>query len=232
MTTTTTVRAAARPPRRSTLRAEFRFFCASANAKVEAAAVVVAVVARMLAGPWAGGDAMIVVVLIAVQPLFEWTFHLYVLHYRPVRVFGRMVDFELARKHREHHADPADVALVFVPLRSLFVLAALAVAVCLLALPSAAAACTALAGAAVLLLAYEWTHYLIHSSYQPASRIFRALRRAHRLHHFKNEQYWFGVMSPAADVALGTYPDPATAEVSPTARNLAGLDPEPEVGPR
>lgn len=220
MTSATAPGATRSASRRSSLGSELRFFCRSANAKVEAAAVVITLVARMVVGPWAGGDVMIVAGLLAAQPLFEWTFHVYVLHYRPVRILGHVLDFELARKHREHHADPSDVALVFVPLRSLAALAAGAVALSLLVAPSAAAALTALIAAAVLLLAYEWTHYLIHSSYQPKSRLALAIRRAHRLHHFKNEQYWFGVMTPAADLVLGTYPQPGDVAVSATARDL------------
>ena len=52
-------------------------------------------------------------------------------------------------------------------------------------------------------------------------RLFRAIWRAHRLHHFKNEEYWFGVTNPAADMVLRTYPDPGTVPTSPTARDLA-----------
>jgi sterol desaturase/sphingolipid hydroxylase (fatty acid hydroxylase superfamily) len=45
--------------------------------------------------------------------------------------------------------------------------------------------------------------------------------RNHRLHHFKNEHYWFAVTTPGlADRALGTYPDPQSVPTSPTAKNL------------
>ena len=41
--------------------------------------------------------------------------------------------------------------------------------------------------------AYEWTHYLVHSDYRPQSRWYRSVWRNHRLHHYKNEHYWFTV---------------------------------------
>jgi hypothetical protein len=70
-------------------------------------------------------------------------------------------------------------------------------------------------------LAYEWTHYLVHTDYHPKHAVYRAIWRNHRLHHFKNEHYWFAVTSPGtADRVLGTYPDPQTVPTSPTARNL------------
>src|SRR5688572_32373772 len=190
--TTTAVRTA-RKPASTTLAEEFRFFRGHRNARIEAAALLGAVVGRLLAEGWGTGDLVIVVAILAAQPFFEWTFHLYVLHYRPVTILGRTVDFELARKHRDHHVDPSVVDLVFVPVRSLLALMALAIVLSFAAFPTAAGALTALATGAALLLAYEWTHYLIHSRYRPRSRVFRAIWRAHRLHHFKNEEYWFGV---------------------------------------
>jgi Fatty acid hydroxylase superfamily len=73
----------------------------------------------------------------------------------------------------------------------------------------------------VLGLGYEWTHYLIHSDYKPKTRVYRAVLRHHRLHHFKNEHYWFTVTSwGTADRVLRTSPDPATVATSPTAKNL------------
>ena len=44
-------------------------------------------------------------------------------------------------------------------------------------------------------LCYEWTHYLIHSDYKPKTRVYRAIWRNHRNHHYKNEHYWFTVTS-------------------------------------
>ena len=56
-------------------------------------------------------------------------------------------------------------------------------------------------------LAYEWTHYLVHTDYRPKRALYRAIWRNHRLHHFKNEHYWFAVTTPGtADRVLRTYP--------------------------
>ena len=76
-----------------------------------------------------------------------------------------------------------------------------------------------------MLLTYEWTHFLIHSSYQPRSWYYRYIHRAHRLHHYKNEKYWFGVTNPIADYALRTHPAKDAVATSPTARTL-GVDDE------
>ena len=222
MTATTEAPRATPPkPRPTMLAEEFAFFRRHSNARIEAGAVLVALAARMVVGSGGAGDIWVVVFLLAVQPFFEWSFHVYVLHYRPLTVFGRTVDFELARKHRDHHADPTDVELIFVPLRSLVKIIPLGVLVALVVAPTLAGALTAMTVSAALLLAYEWVHYLIHSRYRPKSKLFRALWRAHRLHHYKNEQYWFGVTNPTADYVLRTSPAPSSVATSPTARDLA-----------
>jgi sterol desaturase/sphingolipid hydroxylase (fatty acid hydroxylase superfamily) len=69
--------------------------------------------------------------------------------------------------------------------------------------------------------AYEWCHFLIDSPYRPRSRYSRSIRRSHRLHHSKNEHYWFGLSSDATDRVLGTNLDHGTAPRSRTARDLA-----------
>lgn len=221
--TSTTAPAAPRtrnhPP--STLADEARFFFRQPQPRVEVAAVTVALLARLLVGSYSAGDLVVVAALVGIQPFFEWVFHVYVLHYRPITLLGRTIDFELARKHREHHVDPSVVDLVFVPLGSLIRVIVLGAVLALVVMPSTATALTAMAAAAALLLGYEWTHYLIHSTYRPRTRLFRAIWRAHRLHHYKNEQYWFGVTSPTADHVLRTHPQPGDVPTSPTARDLA-----------
>jgi sterol desaturase/sphingolipid hydroxylase (fatty acid hydroxylase superfamily) len=42
-------------------------------------------------------------------------------------------------------------------------------------------------------LVYEWVHYLVHTDYRPRTAPYRAIWRHHRLHHYKNEHYWFTV---------------------------------------
>ena len=77
---------------------------------------------------------------------------------------------------------------------------------------------------AVAGLVYEWTHYLVHTDYKPRSRAYKAVWRHHRLHHFKNENYWLTVTTAhTADRLFGTDPDPATVPTSPTAKNLHGI---------
>ena len=51
---------------------------------------------------------------------------------------------------------------------------------------------------------------------------FRSVWRNHRLHHYKNEHYWFTVTTAGtADRLFGTYPEPSTVETSPTVQGPA-----------
>lgn len=188
-----------------------------------AATLVAALVARVAVGDWQITDAIVPVVMIAGFPFLEWVIHVFILHWRPRRVGGVTVDSLLARKHRDHHVDPRDVPLIFIPWQSLLWAVATDIAIALLAFPRPGMGLTFLAFLAVLGIGYEWSHYLIHSDYKPKTTVYRAIWRHHRLHHFKNEHYWFTVTSAGtADRILRTSPAPATVATSATAKNLHG----------
>jgi hypothetical protein len=188
-----------------------------------AATLSAATLARILAGDWQMTDAVVPLAMLAVFPFFEWTVHVCVLHWRPRRLGRLRIDPLLARKHREHHTDPRDVPLIFIPWQALLWVLPAAVLIAVLAFPRPAMGLTFLVFLALLGLAYEWCHYLIHSDYKPRSALYRAVWRNHRQHHYKNEHYWFTVTSAGtADRVLGTYPDAAGVATSPTAKNLHG----------
>jgi hypothetical protein len=188
-----------------------------------AATLVAAFGVRVAVSDWQITDAIVPVVMVAAFPLFEWVIHVCILHWRPRRIGRITVDPLLARKHRDHHVDPRDVPLIFIPWQSLLWVLPLAIAIALLAFSRIGSGLMFLAFLTVLGLGYEWMHYLIHSDYKPKTRVYRAVWRHHRLHHFKNEHYWFTVTtSGTADRVLRTSPDPATVATSPTAKNLHG----------
>lgn len=180
-----------------------------------------AVAVRAVAGPVTWADAVVAVVPVLVFPFTEWVIHVVLLHWRPRRVLGLTLDPLVSRKHREHHVDPSDLDLVFIPLPTLALAIAGTVAGSLLVFRGGALAWTYLVVAGLLGSVYEWTHYLIHTDYRPRGALYRAIWRHHRLHHFKNEHYWFTVTTTGtADRILGTQPDATDVPTSPTARAL------------
>ena len=183
-----------------------------------------ALVARIWVGDWAWSDLVAPLVYVALFPVLEWVIHVFVLHWRPRRVGPLTVDTQLARKHREHHQAPRDVPLVFIPWQTLIGVIAFKVVVPLLLFPTTGQALTFMITVGVAGMTYEWIHYLVHTDYKPRSRAYRAVYKHHRLHHFKNENYWLTVTTAhSADRLFGTDPDPATIATSPTAKNLHGL---------
>ncbi|MBO0856046.1 MAG: sterol desaturase family protein, partial [Nocardia sp.] len=131
----------------------------------------------------------------------------------------------LSRKHREHHADPRAIGLVFIPWQVQLQLIPEFAVLAWLVTPTWPAMFSMLVSMFVLLSAYEWTHYLLHTDYRPRSRWYRMVWRNHRLHHYKSERYWFAVTTAGtADRVLGTYPDPGEVPTSPTVKRLHALN--------
>jgi len=186
-----------------------------------AGALIAAVAARIALGDWQWSDAVLPLVVLAVFPFVEWMIHVFILHWRPRRIGRVMVDPVLARKHREHHINPRIVKLIFIPLQSLFGAFVAIMIVGMVLIPRTALGVTFLVTVFAIGMVYEWTHYLVHTDYKAKHAFYRTIYRNHRLHHFKNEHYWYAVTSPGiADRVLGTYPDPQSVPNSPTAKNL------------
>lgn len=156
-------------------------------------------------GGWRWLDAWVALSLLAFWPLQEWLVHALLLHLKPFTLFGRQVEPILARNHRNHHLRPTLPELGITPLYILWLyVAGVPVVWLLLAPPAQAMTGTALFFS--LALNYEWVHYLIHTPYVPRTRLYRRLWRNHRLHHYKNEHYWFGVTMLSGDRLLHTWP--------------------------
>lgn len=203
-----------------------------ASPQIILVAIAATVAARIAVGGWSWRDAIVPLVVFAVQPFVEWIIHVNLLHLKPFRLFGRRFDIYAAHQHRVHHRNPSDLDRVLLKapesLASLTAIFVGAPAATWLVVQFAGGVWLPLALTAVLfsefgMLRYEWAHFLIHSPYVPKSTYYRTIWRNHRLHHFKHEKYWMGVSSNVGDRVLGTNPDQSTVERSETARTL-GVD--------
>lgn len=161
----------------------------------------------------------VIAVVVAAQPFVEWLIHVFVLHAKPMVMAGRTVDLYQARKHRAHHADPRDLEILFIPVRGHLAGAVVLAGLCLL-LPDAGSRAALVAAAAASTLGYEWVHFLVHTDYKPRRAAYRRLYVNHRLHHYRNEHYWFGVSRLLGDKILGTAPAKADVERSDTVLTL------------
>ena len=192
-------------------------------------AILGAIVLRVLLGSWDWRDLVVAVGVLALTPIAEWAIHVFLLHAKPISIAGRRHDLLAAREHRAHHMAPAELDGVLVPLYAMFIfLPLIALTVWVLSFPihlvlggdRIAHAATGLLVSYCVLSAYEWCHFLIHTPYRPHGRYYRSIWRGHRLHHYKNEHYWFGVTSTLGDHLLRTAPDQSDVRKSNTARTL------------
>lgn len=192
-------------------------------------AVAIALGLRIAQGAWSWRDVVMVAGLIAVTPFVEWAIHVYMLHAPPFMVRGKRVEMLTAREHRAHHEAPGVLDGVLLPVYGVLVFLPMIALVnwgmsypiaLVLGGPRLAYMTTGVLVSFAILASYEWTHFLIHTPYRPKRRYFKAVWRNHRLHHFKNERYWFGVTSTVGDRVIGTLPDQQSVERSPTARSL------------
>jgi hypothetical protein len=171
------------------------------------------VVARMLWPEWSSADAIVAAALVAFNPFSEWLIHVFILH---CPANGSRRDKLAGVSHRRHHENPRDLRFQFIHPR--VIVGGIPLSALILAAFRRPSAVTALLTITLLVLVYEWVHFLIHTDYAPRHALFRRLHRAHRLHHFRNEKYWLGVATRWGNRVLGTNPRKEDVEVSPTAK--------------
>ncbi|CAM3771409.1 sterol desaturase family protein [Mesobacillus zeae] len=126
----------------------------------------------------------------------------------------------LKRLHYDHHTDPANLKLLFLPvwysLPNFFILSLIFYAI----VGNMNDTLSFGVGLMAMLLIYEWKHYVAHKPIKPTTRLGRWAKKTHILHHYKNENYWYGVTSPLPDFLFGTFKDEKHVETSKTAKNL------------
>lgn len=195
-------------------------FFSYGSPRILTALAVSALGIRLYVGQWAIWDLLVVAGILCFWPVLEWLIHVFVLHSKPFRLFGYTIDPIVPRKHREHHRDPWHTDLVFIPLHTYLYTPLILVCLWLLSMPTTALAFTGIAVYLIMALHYEWVHFLVHTRYLPANAYYRRLRRNHRLHHCKNERYWYGVTMLAGDTLFGTAPEQKNVALSATCRDL------------
>ena len=148
----------------------------------------------------------------------EYTIHRFLFHLKPPKdsFFLQL----LKRLHYDHHVRPDELHLLFLPVWYSLPLISGAVGVFYLCIMNAVLTVAFTTGLIGFLLYYEWTHYVAHRPIQPLTPWGRWMKRLHLLHHYKNENYWFGVTNPSMDLLMGTFKREKDVEKSQTARNL------------
>ena len=195
--------------------------------RVLAVTCIVSLIARLCVLEISWADLWVTASILAFWPFQEWLIHAWLEHLKPLHIGKSDVELVITKTHRAHHRNPwnprfglTTTYFVIVFVGGVPMLWSLAYTFGLVPLHAA------LSGNLItflLILNYEWIHFLIHTSYVPKSWFYRRLWRNHRLHHFQNENYWFGLTMLSGDRLLGTLPIGNRAVHSQTVMNL-GVD--------
>ncbi len=199
----------------------FAVFFSHPSSLILLALVVTFSALRVTTGNFSPWEFLGPAIIIAYWPFQEWLIHVYILHYKPVRAFGRKWDFKLPQTHRDHHEEPWDVAQIFIPLHVYPLV--LPVLILPYLLFPAHIVHGVFAFFFLMALNYEWSHYLAHIKWVPPLEYYRRRVREHRWHHFHNEGQWWGVSMGLADRVFNTNPDPKEAGRSSTTKNLHNM---------
>ena len=159
-------------------------------------------------------------------PIFEWAVHKYFLHY-PFEFKNKRLKKFFYKIHEGHHEAPSDKELIFAP-----TIVGLAVPFIFFILVFGITSNFEMAHtAAFFSLAYycyyEWVHLAHHTdSYTPITKRGRRLKKHHTFHHFKNENYWWGVTTILGDQIFNTDPTHNNIKKSKTTKNIFAKTPK------
>ncbi|MGG0188223.1 sterol desaturase family protein [Bacillus rhizoplanae] len=167
-----------------------------------------------------GTAAIAVIAGIIFYTINEYVTHRFLFHLKPPK--NQFLLKMLKRLHYDHHVYPNDLKLLFLPVW--YSLPGFTIYLCIVYGITSSITVTLSFGIGMIfmLLVYEWKHYIAHRPIRPMTPYGRWLKKQHILHHYKNENYWFGVSNPFYDFMFKTYKEGKDVETSETARNLEG----------
>jgi len=225
---------AARPfPDRATditnLKEAVEVYLSAGSPRVMLGAAGSATALRLVLGGFGRPDLIAIAIVVGATGTVEWVIHKFLLH-APEESW-RTRKLNSSTSHRQHHEDPSDMRHVLLHTSyAAGFLPAIAAFTAGWSIPLAAAANwavgpTFLSGLAAswwTLAHYEWVHLAVHTRHRFRNRFYARLARNHRLHHYRNENYWLGVTSNSGDRWLRTLPaSKSDVPLSETARNLS-----------
>ena len=164
------------------------------------------------------GICLLTVILLA--PFAEWLLHKYVLHASYDQTNEAVVDY-MEKLHVGHHREPQRVEYYFAPLSAGLTLPLGFFFIILILSQKLTLAISFSLSITLYFLFYEWIHLAHHiDEYRPKTPWGKRLKKAHKWHHFKNENYWWGITSALGDHLLKTFPEPQDISKSETVLNL------------
>ncbi|KQL33777.1 fatty acid hydroxylase [Bacillus sp. FJAT-25509] len=148
----------------------------------------------------------------------EYVTHRFIFHIKAPK--NKLFLKFMKRIHYDHHTYPDDLKLLFLPIwYSIPNLGSLCIIYFLISRNLIQTIAFG-SGLVFMLLVYEWKHYVAHRPIKPLTKVGRQIKKLHILHHFKNENFWYGVSTPIFDGIFGTLKDEKEVVTSNTAKAL------------
>ncbi len=134
-----------------------------------------------------------------VWTLTEYLLHRFVFHFEATSKLGKRFVYLF---HGIHHDSPNDSSRLVMPPLPAVAIAAVCLAL-FWAILGGGAVEPFFAGFLIGYLSYDYIHYYVHF-FTPTTRIGKALKSHHMLHHFAANEAKWGVSSPFWDYVFGT----------------------------
>ena len=131
----------------------------------------------------------------------EYAVHRYLLHEYP-KLFP-----SLHRGHQAHHDHPRDIRHLFSPVQYDILVYLVFILLLWLFFRDISVTSAVIAGTVSFQLYYQWMHYVAHRPIVPRTPWGKWMKKKHLLHHYKDEQIWYGVSHPVMDYLMGTHQD-------------------------
>ncbi|GAB7386649.1 sterol desaturase family protein [Bacillaceae bacterium] len=135
----------------------------------------------------------------AIFAVAEYLVHCYLLHRFPNAIPT------LYRGHIKHHQYPSDFKYLFSPVWYDVVVYAAYFVVLWTVFRNLSLVMAVIAGTSLYQLYYQWMHYIAHRPITPITPWGKWMKKKHLLHHYMDEQSWYGVSHPAMDYLMGTH---------------------------
>ncbi len=207
-----------------TLSDTFGFFARQDSPRITALACASFLIARATVGQWRLADVFVGIAVACSWHIQERLLHEYVSHMRARRFLSSTLMKRLSERHHLHHRDPWRTRTLFINTAAYWYTVPSVFGVLFVITRDIRLTLSGSCAYFLTLLCYEWVHCLIHTSYVPRSGWYRRRWWNHRLHHFQNRRYWFGITSPMWDSVLDSRPNPSDIETRKDWRSLVAMD--------
>lgn len=185
--------------------------------------IVASVVAVIAATDWLQ-LALPALVAVMTYPLAWHLLHKYVLHSQTLYKSKHTAEV-WARIHYAHHQDPHDLRVLFGALYTTLPTVVIVTMPIGWLLGGTAGMASAFAAGVGTTLFYEFCHCIQHLRYVPKWGWLQRMKRYHLMHHFRNENYNFGITNFFWDRIGGTFKtEPSSVPRSETVFNIGYTD--------